>query len=292
MLLSMTGYGRGETNYGSARLSVEVRTVNHRFCEISIRLPRALSQFEGKVRERVQGKISRGKITLNISIDGNETPTTRLSLNRPVAKAYFDVLEELRGEFDLKGDIGVDTFLALPDLLTWEQDVVSEEESWADLEIALTLAIADVCEMKDREGRNLAVDLKERLRIIDTTVEKVVEQVPVMVARQKQKLQDRIAELVDDLDYKKNRLESEMTLFADRTDCTEECVRLRSHLEQFHELIDSPEPAGRKLNFLLQEMNRETNTIGSKAQDVPIARDVIQIKEEIEKLREQVQNFE
>ena len=113
-----------------------------------------------------------------------------------------------------------------------------------------------------------------------------------MVANQKRRLAERMAEIVDEAEYKQQRLESEMTMFADRTDCTEECVRLRSHLEQFHELIDSPEPAGRKLNFLLQEMNRETNTIGSKAQDVPIARDVIQIKEEIEKLREQVQNFE
>lgn len=292
MLRSMTGYGRGEAILGTGKLLVEVRTVNHRFCEISVRLPRSLGALEGRVREVLQTRISRGKINLNATLDGNDAPVTKLHLNESVAAAYFQVLDQLQKRFHLSGQIDINTFLTLPDVLGWEQEEIGEEESWACLERALDAAILDVQEMKEKEGRNLARDLLERLAIIEDRVGRVVARVPDMLAGYQQRLEERLAEISQDREFNQGRFEAELVLFVDRTDCTEECVRLRSHVAQFRELIDAPEPAGRKLNFLLQEMNREANTIGSKAQDIAIARDVIEIKEEIERLREQVQNFE
>jgi uncharacterized protein (TIGR00255 family) len=288
----MTGYGRGESILGSGKLLIEVRTVNHRFCEVSVRLPRSLGLLEGKARELVQSRISRGKININVTLDGNDAPVTKLKLNEPVSAAYFDVLDQLQKRFHLSGQVDVNTFLTLPDVLSWEQEEIGEEESWKCLERGLVAAIEDVQEMKEREGNNLAKDLLERLDLIEERIGRVVERVPAMLQNYKTRVKDRLDEISQDPDFNLARLESELILFTDRTDCTEECVRLRSHVEQFRGLIHSPEPAGRKLNFLLQEMNREANTIGSKAQDVPIARDVIEIKEEIERLREQVQNFE
>ncbi|MCA9729731.1 MAG: YicC family protein [Candidatus Eisenbacteria bacterium] len=292
MLLSMTGYGRGDAPFGTRRLQVEIRTVNHRFCEISLRLPRAIAGLENRMREYIQPRISRGKITVNVTIDGIEAPVTRLRLNDDVASSYFSILEELKQRFQLAGDLELGTFLSLPDVLTWESEDVTEDDAWAQLEPALVAAVADVGAMKAREGENLARDVRARLDAIMASLDRVVERVPGMLQDYRQRIADRLAELKTDPDFNQARLEIELVLFADRTDCTEECVRLRSHVDQFRGLIDSPEPAGRKLNFLLQEMNREANTIGSKASDVPIARDVIEIKEEIEKLREQVQNFE
>jgi uncharacterized protein (TIGR00255 family) len=217
---------------------------------------------------------------------------TRLRLNEEVARSYFDILSELRSRFRLSGELEIGTFLSLPDVLAWESDEVSEEDAWVQLAPALEAAVADVRAMKIREGANLAVDVRDRLVAIDQALGRIVERVPGMLEEFRRRIAERLAELRADAEFNRQRLELEIVLFADRTDCTEECVRLRSHVAQFQDLITSPDPAGRKLNFLLQEMNREANTIGSKASDVPIARDVIEIKEEIEKLREQVQNFE
>jgi uncharacterized protein (TIGR00255 family) len=292
MLLSMTGYGRGEAPFGPRRVQVEVRTVNHRFSEVSLRLPRVLAGLENRMREHIQSRISRGKITVNVTIDGVEAPVTRLRLNEEVAGSYFEILSELRQRFELTGELDLGTFISLPDVLAWESEDVTEEDAWAQLEPALQAAVADVRAMKMREGDNLAKDVRDRLDAIEGSLDRIVDRVPGMLADYRRRIADRLSELRGDPEFNQARLETEIVLFADRTDCTEECVRLRSHVDQFRGLIDAPEPAGRKLNFLLQEMNREANTIGSKASDVPIARDVIEIKEEIEKLREQVQNFE
>ena len=292
MLLSMTGYGRGEGPFGARRVQVEIRTVNHRFSEMSFRLPRSIAMLENRMRETVQSRISRGKITVNVTIDGIDAPVTRLRLNEEIAGSYFEILNELRQRFALSGDLDLGTFLSLPDVLVWESEDVPEEDAWNQLEPVLEAAVLDVRAMKMREGENLAKDVRERLAAIESALQRIVERVPGMLHDYQRRIADRLAELKGDPDFNQARLETEIVLYADRTDCTEECVRLRSHVEQVHGLIVSPEPAGRKLNFLLQEMNREANTIGSKASDVSIARDVIEIKEEIEKLREQVQNFE
>lgn len=288
----MTGYGRGEAILGSNKLVVEARTVNHRFCEVSVRLPRTISSFEGKIREIIQARISRGKINVNISLDGQEAPVNKLVLNEEVADAYFKILGGLQSRYDLGGSIDINTFLTLPDVLSWEQEEMDEGKTWKVVEATVTAAVDDLQQMKEREGSNLAKDLLLRLDLIDKKVDDVVARVPDMLKHHRARVTERLREISQDTEFNQSRLEAEAVLFADRTDCTEECVRLKSHTEQFRDLVHAPQPAGRKLNFLLQEMNREANTIGSKAQDVPIARDVIEIKEEIERLREQVQNFE
>lgn len=292
MLLSMTGYGRGEAQIGARRVAVEVRSVNHRYCELSVRLPRVLQGLEGRIRELTQKRLSRGKITLAVTLDGAENDLGQLRVNVGAAESYLRAMRELQSKLSLGGQIEIASLLSLPDVLAWEQVELDEELAWKQCEVALERALEEIVGMKRREGENLAQDLKTRLKLIDDAIAAVIAQVPVMITAWQARLQARLAEISQDLEYNRLRLEAEIALFVDRTDCTEECVRLRSHLQQFDEFIASPEPVGRRLNFLLQEMNREANTIGSKAQDVAIARDVITVKEEIERIREQVQNFE
>ncbi len=292
MLLSMTGFGRGEVRTERGKLEVEIRSVNHRFSEISIRLPKSMALLEGRMRERMGSRLSRGKVSVAVSLEGDESSPARVGLNHEVARRYQEVLAELQSRYGLAGQIDLTAFLNLPDLLAWERPELTEAEGWDLLAPALDLAIDDILSMKRREGETLARDLLARLTQMGIALDRVEARVPDMVAALRTRLTDRLTEAASDLEYNRGRVETEIVLFADRTDCTEECVRLRSHLDMFRELVAAPEPAGRKLNFLLQEMNREANTIGSKAQDIGIAREVIALKEEIEKIREQVQNFE
>lgn len=292
MLLSMTGFGRGEVRTERGKLEVEIRSVNHRFSEISIRLPKSMALLEGRMRERMGSRLSRGKVSIAVSLEGDESSPARVGLNHEVARRYQEVLAELRSSYGLEGQVDLAAFLNLPDLLAWERPELTETEGWDLLAPALDLAVEDILSMKRREGETLARDLLARLTQMGIALDRVEARVPDMVAALRTRLTDRLTEAASDLEYNRGRVETEIVLFADRTDCTEECVRLRSHLDMFRELVAAPEPAGRKLNFLLQEMNREANTIGSKAQDIGIAREVIALKEEIEKIREQVQNFE
>jgi uncharacterized protein (TIGR00255 family) len=288
----MTGFGRGEARTEKGLLEVEIRSVNHRFADVSVRLPKSLAPLEGRVRERLGSRLSRGKVSVSVSLDGEEGELGRLSVNHEAAARYRQVLAELRDTYGFTGQFDLAAFLALPDLLTWEKTELSGDEGWELLSPALDQAVNDILDMKRREGETLGRDLLARLEEMAGAIDRIGARVPEMIAGLRSRLQERLAEAGGDLDYNRGRVDTEIVLFADRTDCTEECVRLRSHLDLFRDLIAAPEPVGRKLNFLLQEMNREANTIGSKAQDVGIAREVIGLKEEIEKIREQVQNFE
>ena len=294
MLLSMTGYGRAETRDGGRTISVEIRTVNHRFAEVSIRLPKNLAMLENRVRDRIQERLSRGKITVGVSLDGDGAEIGSLKIDEEVAGRYALLLRQLKAKLGLAGELDLSTFLSLPDILSWERDELDEEAGWKLLRAPLEQALDDLLQMKKREGEILGRDLTARIDGIIAGVERVEKRVPGMIDAVRTRFRERLQELLKDneLDYQRQRLEAEIVLFADRTDSTEECVRLRAHCQQFKELIQAPEPAGRKLNFLLQEMNREANTIGSKSLDVEIARDVISIKEEAERLREQVANIE
>jgi uncharacterized protein (TIGR00255 family) len=294
MLLSMTGYGRAEAREGGRTLAVEIRTVNHRFAELSVRLPKSLAMLENRVRERVQERLSRGKITLTVSMDGDDGELGNLKIDESVARRYAEILKELKKKLGLAGELDLATFVTLPDVLTWERNELDEDAGWKLLESPLNRALEDLLAMKRREGELLAKDLTARVEGIVAGVAKVEARVPNMVDAVRVRLRERMQEILQDaeVEFQRQRLEAEVVLFADRTDSTEECVRLRAHCQQFLELIRSPQPAGRKLNFLLQEMNREANTIGSKSVDVEIAREVITIKEEAERLREQVANVE
>lgn len=292
MLLSMTGFGRGGARTEKGTLEVEIRSVNHRFSEISIRLPKTLSLLEGRMREKIGQRLSRGKVTVTVSLEGEEGELGKLSINHDIAGRYHNVLLDLRQTYGLAGEIDLAAFLSLPDVLTWERAELSEDQGWALLAPALDAAVEDILDMKRREGQTLGRDLLARIDGMEVALNRIEERVPGMVGALRNRIQERLADAGSDLEYNRSRIETEIILFADRSDCTEEAVRLRSHLAMFRELVQAPEPAGRKLNFLLQEMNRETNTIGSKAQDTVIAREVIGLKEEVEKIREQVQNFE
>jgi uncharacterized protein (TIGR00255 family) len=271
---------------------VEIRSVNHRFFEFSSRLPRGLATLENRIRERVQARISRGKVHVSVSFDGNAAPASTLRLNEAAAERYLQIFQEMKARFALRGEPEIASFITLPEVLTREEAELTEEAGWALLAPPLEAALADFDAMRAREGETLAVDLRNRIRGIREVSERIETRGPDLVGRVRDRLAERLAQITKDVEYNRFRLEAEITLLADRTDVTEECVRLRSHLTQCEESFAGPEAAGRRLNFLMQELNREANTIGSKCQDLEITRDVLFVKEEIERIREQVQNIE
>jgi uncharacterized protein (TIGR00255 family) len=292
MIRSMTGYGSAELERSGQRLTAEVRSVNHRFCEVSVRGPKVALAFEDQIRQLIQDRFSRGKFNLTITWMGAGEKGEVLKLNEGVAQRYVDLMAQLKARFGLKGDVDLATVAALPDLFTWEHTAMSDEESWALVRGVVEAACENMILMKDREGDALTRDFEKRLHAIRTQLDKVSERAPLRPVEAKERMVARIKPLLDDVEMDPIRIAQEVALLADRLDCTEECVRLAAHLDQFRHLIEGPELAGRKLNFLLQEMNREANTIGSKANDVEIGHAVIVMKEEIERIREQVQNVE
>jgi uncharacterized protein (TIGR00255 family) len=292
MIRSMTGYGSAEIERDGQRLTAEIRSVNHRFCEVSIRAPKVVAAFEDQIRQLIQDRFSRGKLNLSITWSGAGDSGEVLRLNEPVTDRYVALLEQLRKRYSLEGGIDVKTLAALPDVFAWEHTALSDEETWGMLRDLVTNSCESLNSMKGREGQALAKDLEERLAILRKQLDTVSERAPMRPLELRDRLMERLKPLLADVELDPTRVAQEVAFYADRLDCTEECVRLSAHIDQFRHLIDGPELAGRKLNFLLQEMNREANTIGSKANDVEIQHAVIVIKEELERLREQVQNVE
>jgi len=292
MIRSMTGFGSADLERSGQRLTAEIRSVNHRFCEVSMRGPKVALAFEDQVRQLIQDRFSRGKFNLTITWVGAGDQGEVLKLNEAVAQRYVDLMSQLKTRFKLAGEVDVSTVAALPDLFTWEHTAMSDEESWSLVKAVVEKACTNMNLMKDREGAALTRDFESRLGAIRKQLDMVSERAPLKPLEAKERMVARIKPLLDDVEMDPIRIAQEVALLADRLDCTEECVRLAAHLDQFRHLIESAELAGRKLNFLLQEMNREANTIGSKANDVEIGRAVIVMKEEIERIREQVQNVE
>jgi uncharacterized protein (TIGR00255 family) len=292
MIRSMTGYGSGELERDGQRLTAEIRSVNHRYCEVSIRAPRLVSLFEDQIRQLVQNRFSRGKITLAVTWSGAGEGGEVLKLNEAAADRYMALLEQLKQRYELHSDVDIKTLAALPDIFTWEHTELSDDETWAIVKQVVEDACDSMEAMKSREGKALELDLVHRLELIGKELALVADRAPDRPKEGKDRLEARLQQLLGDVELDPVRLAQEVAMMADRLDCTEECVRLRAHLDQFRQLAAGPELAGRKLNFLLQEMNREANTIGSKSNDVDITRAVIVMKEEIERLREQVQNVE
>ncbi len=292
MIRSMTGYGMAEIERNGQRLAAEIRSVNHRFCEVSVRAPKVVLLFEDQIRQLIQDRFSRGKFNLTISWAGAGGDGEVLKLNEGVADRYVALMQQLRERYGLQGDVDLRTIASLPDLFTWEHTSFSDEETWGLVRDVVEKSCESMNLMKGREGAALSSDLEKRLHIIRAELERVSARAPLRPIEAKERMVARIKPLLDDVEMDPIRIAQEVAMLADRLDCTEECVRLAAHLDQFKHLIEGTELAGRKLNFLLQEMNREANTIGSKANDVDIAHAVIVMKEEIERLREQVQNVE
>jgi len=296
MVRSMTGYGRGEVAFDGLRLTAEVRSVNHRFCEISARLPRTMSTFEGDVRQLLQSRLTRGKISLVVSWggDGEEgrEPAATLRLDERSAERYMEILASLKTKYRLPGEVDIAAFASLPNLFVWEEPEADRERHLALLLDVVTRATEDAIRMKEREGEMLRRDLETRVASIRDRVAGIRERAPSRVRETLEKMRERIRLLLDDGALPEERLAQEAALLSDRLDCTEECVRLEAHCDHFRRLLEEEATPGRKLNFLLQEMNREINTIGAKSSDVPIVEQVVDVKEELERIREQVQNIE
>jgi uncharacterized protein (TIGR00255 family) len=296
MIRSMTGYGRGEVVVDGLRLAAEVRSVNHRFCELSARLPRTLGTFEHEARKIVQERSVRGKINLVVTWgeegeDGRE-PTGTLTLDERAADRYMELLQALQKKYGLQGAVDVGTFATLPNLFVWSEMRRDPEFYLGILREVVTAATEDMIRMKETEGAALRKDLEVRVEGIRDRVARIRERAPLKVRETAERFHERIRVLLDGNELPEERLAQEIAMMADRLDATEECVRLEAHCDHFKKLLNEEATPGRKLGFLLQEMNREINTIGSKSADVPIIEQVVDVKEELERIREQVQNIE
>ena len=293
MISSMTGYGQAEAIVNGVNAAAEVRSINSRYLEVFSRLPRTLSLRENDVKELVRTKFVRGKISVNISIIQESEHEPSFKVNRAAVKAYTKLLNELRTTIKSREKIGLDHLLKFPEVLELIEGEQRDEKEWAAAQMALGTALEQAAEMRLREGNELKQDFTTRIKQIEAMLGRIEETALSRISEERARLQQRVKELVVDVNIIDNdRLELEIALLADRLDVTEECVRFRSHNKFFAQGLTNKEAAGRKLNFLIQEMNREVNTIGSKANHAEIAHLVVDIKDELEKIREQLQNVE
>ncbi|NIN00017.1 MAG: YicC family protein [candidate division Zixibacteria bacterium] len=292
MVASMTGYGRAELAEKDIKATVEISSVNNRFCEIQFRLPKNLSPLESKLKEIILSTISRGKISFNLTWEETSPAASYVKLNQEAADVYFNIMTQLKSRYNLSGDIRTDQFFGLPDLVKVEKEEPDLEEAWEIISRLTRQALEEFDRMRKAEGAKLAQDLSERIASLEKTVPEIETLTPKSIENYRKKLRARTKQLIDDSAVDEHRLELEVALMAEKCDVTEECVRFKSHNHQFLSALEEKVPVGKRLTFLLQEMNREANTIGSKASDAEISQKVIFLKEEIEKIREQVQNIE
>lgn len=292
MALSMTGFGRGTLANEFFAIRVELRAVNHRFLEISLRLPRSLNQFEDRLRRAIGAQLGRGKIDVSIHLDILGSGLTSVRLDNGLANGYRDALLELAARFDLPAQLSLDQFTQLPDLFSIESTALEDETLWDGLAQALADALRDLTGMRRTEGDKLAADLLQRIEVIETLTKTVEMRAPQVPEGYRIQLQRRLNEVLGQPGIDETRLAQEIAIYADRCNITEELVRLQSHLGQLRATLRMEGALGRKADFILQEINREVNTIGAKANDLAIAQAVIEIKTELEKIREQVQNLE
>jgi len=292
MIKSMTGYGRVEAIYDGRNIVVEAKSVNHRFLEIALRLPAALYPLEMEYKKKIGERFKRGRIDVSIRLEGEGADNFKVNLNMEVARAYYDTLTRLKNEFDIQEPVSLRTLISFRDIFTPPAETQLETDFLNQVEVNLQEALSMLVNMRQDEGIALFSDMQMRLRAIGETIETIRLRAPQVVLEYQKRLSDRIKELTAGFDLDAARLAQEVAMMADRCDITEEIVRMHSHIGQFEALLQSDEAEGRKIDFLLQEMNREINTIGSKGNDAEIARQVIEAKSELGKLREQAQNIE
>jgi uncharacterized protein (TIGR00255 family) len=290
-IASMTGFGRWEARVAGQTALVEIRSVNHRYFELSLRLPSVLQASEQKLREILQEQLSRGRVTVSIDINGGVNDA-EIGVNEGRVRAYLSLARRLEKEHGLRGEIDVPALLQLPDVLVARGRTLREDEVWPAVEKGIRKALEDLSRMRRREGSLLATDLRKRLALIQASLGRVEKRASKRPATAIKDLRARLSKLLEGVPVNEDRLAHEAALLADRFDCTEEVVRARAHVDQFLRFLREGGAVGRQLNFLLQELHREINTIGSKASDADISREIVLLKEEVERLREQVQNLE
>ncbi|WP_341877362.1 YicC/YloC family endoribonuclease [Defluviitalea saccharophila] len=292
MIRSMTGYGLGEAVINGKKFTVEIRSVNHRYSDINIRMPRTMNYLEENVKNFLKDKISRGKIDVFISFESTAGDDYEISLNESLAEAYIKVLKTIKEKHDVIDDISVSLVSKFPDVISINKKEDDKDFLWSLLEKALLEACNAFILMREKEGNKLQKDLLEKSVKLEEYLSAIKERSPYLVQDYKIKLEKRLHEILPNHTLDENRIALEVALFADKCSIDEEIVRLDSHITQLRDILTTEDVVGRKLDFLAQEMNREVNTIGSKANDLQITHSVVELKSEIEKIREQIQNLE
>lgn len=292
MIKSMTGFGRAVAETDGYVITVEIKSVNHRYFEFSSRIPRQYGFLDDKLKSYINSRVSRGKVECYVSIDALNTEAAQVVVNNTLASAYVSALKELSKNYDLKEDFGASTVARFQDVLVVKKADEDEEKIWSYVKSVTDTALDKFIAMRTVEGEKMKNDISSRADYILSCVEYIEKRSPETVKEYNDKLVERVHDLIGDVSLDEGRVIQEVAIYADKVAVAEETVRLRSHLDQLKAFINSNEPVGRKMDFLVQEINRETNTIGSKANDVDIARKVVDIKAEVEKIREQIQNIE
>ncbi len=292
MIKSMTGYGRGEEVGLGKRFTVEVRSVNHRYSDINIKTPRSYAFTEDSMRKTVSRFVSRGKVDVLLSVEGIEGETGEVSVNMEIARGYLNALRKLQETLSVPGEIVLHDISRFSDVFSVQKATEDAEAIEKIIRKATEEAVTNFTNMREKEGKQLFLDMSEQTNTMEEFVLQIEQRAPMIVTEYSQRLQARMTEILDTVPVDEGRLLNEVAIFSDRVNVNEELIRLKSHILQMRAFLEADEPIGRKMDFLIQEMNREVNTIGSKSNDLSVARLVIDLKAVIEKLREQVQNVE
>ena len=292
MIKSMTGFGRCEHQQGTQKFTVELKGVNHRYLDVNIRMPKKLNLFETSIRALLKQYAARGKVDIFITYEDTAEGQVSLKYNAALAGEYMKYFRQMEEEFGLDNDIRVSTLARCPEVITMEEQSEDEEEIWKGLKLALEGAFSQFVETRITEGENLKKDILEKLNGMEKLVAYIEERSPEIVTEYRAKIEEKVQELLGDTQMEENRIAAEVILFADKICTDEEVVRLKSHISHMRDTLEEKEGLGRKLDFIAQEMNREANTILSKANDLAVSNCAISLKTEIEKIREQIQNIE
>lgn len=291
---SMTGYGRGECTMYERKFTVEIKAVNHRYNDITVKLPRAIMGFEDEIKKAISKKVFRGKLDVFVNFESFSQEDVNISVNEPLAKSYTETLRKLKSDLQLEGDVTIEMVSKFPDVITVDKNI-SNENTENEIRECLMKAVEDATDafvaMREVEGETLKKNIIEKVAFVNDALQKIEERAPFVSKDYRARLEAKLADL-DEIQVDESRLLTEVMLFADKACIDEEITRLYSHISQMYSIVEESVPVGRKLDFLVQEMNRETNTIGSKSNDIQITNHVVDIKSEIEKIREQIQNIE
>lgn len=290
---SMTGFGRGEYKDDNIEIIIEMKSINHRYKDLFIRLPKQLSMLEENIRRYLNDQIVRGRVEVSLRLNQYQVQDKSISVNNSLAQQYISCLQEIKDKFpNVAGDISLSLVTRYPDIISSRDEDLDLDTIWKKIEPALKEATNNIIQSRDLEGKSLKEDFTKRLIYIEDYLKLITEQAPIVTIEYRKKLQERMKEYADSVELDENRLLTEVAIFCDRINITEEITRLESHIKRFNGILNETGPVGRKLDFLIQEMNREVNTIGSKANDITISNHVVDIKSELEKMREQIQNIE
>ena len=293
MAISMTGFGRGEFKNDNYHFLVECKTINHKYCDINVRLPRKISFLEDKIRNYVKNFVKRGRVDLYIKLDLIGSEDVNLKFDDKLATQYVNILKEIKEKFDLQDDISVMNVAKFPEIVKCEEKEEDEDLYWSMLKEALDMSMEKLTQMRKEEGEKLAIDTIERCDILANLIDEIEKYSNTVVDEYREKLNNRRSEILENPSIiDENRLAQEVAIFADKSSITEEIVRFRSHIEQLRKTVEKNDSIGRKIDFLIQEMNREVNTTGSKSSNINITNLVVEVKSELEKIREQIQNIE